>query len=93
MAGKLGRPETSEPTPTEGDKSFGEALKEMGFLPMPGAKWRIIRQGSPINPLTLEKGAGSGTVTAPGPKGAGANFKADCVRSLVRTLSRPWIIP
>ena len=52
MAGKLERPETSEPTLTEGDKSFGEALEEMGFLPVPGAKRRTNRRDRLSSSLT-----------------------------------------
>jgi hypothetical protein len=52
VAGKPGRPEKPEPAPVGKDQSFGEALEEMGFLPVPGAKRRIIREGPPSKPLT-----------------------------------------
>jgi hypothetical protein len=51
VAGKTEKPEKPEPTPVTEAKTFGEALEEMGFLPVPGAKRRIIRQGPPTNPL------------------------------------------
>jgi hypothetical protein len=52
VTGKLERPDKPEPTPIGDDQSFGEALKKMGFLPVPGAKRRIIRQERPSNPLS-----------------------------------------
>ena len=80
MAGKLERPETSEPTPTEGDKSFGEALEEMGFLPVPGAKRRTNRRDRPSNLLThwnrARERSRDGTWFL---KEAYTVFEADCV--------------
>ncbi|WP_457094141.1 hypothetical protein [Microvirga sp. P5_D2] len=58
MAGKLERPEKPESAPIEKDQSFGEALEEMGFLPVPGAKRRLIRQERPSKPLTRWKEPG-----------------------------------
>jgi hypothetical protein len=57
VTGKPERPDKPEPTPTGNDQSFGKALEEMGFLPVPGAKRRIIRQERPSNPLTHWKKA------------------------------------
>lgn len=52
MAGKRETPEKPKPAPGGDDQSFGEALEQMGFLPVPGAKRLIIRQERPSKPLT-----------------------------------------
>jgi hypothetical protein len=58
VAGKRERPEKPEPAQVEDAKTFGEALKEMGFLSVDRAKRVIIRQGPPRNPLTHWKKSG-----------------------------------
>lgn len=58
MAGKLERPEKPEPAPIGNDQSFGEALEDMGFLPVPGARRRLIRQERQSKPLTRWKKSG-----------------------------------
>ena len=58
MARKLERPEKAEPALAADGQSFGEALEEMGFLPVPGAKRRLIRRERPSNPLTRWKKSG-----------------------------------
>jgi hypothetical protein len=51
VARKLEGPEKPEPAPVGDAKTCGEALKEMGFLPVPRAK-RVIRRDPPLNRLT-----------------------------------------
>jgi hypothetical protein len=58
VTGKLEGPDKPEPTPIGDDQSFWQALAEMGFLPVPGGKRRIIRRDRPSNPLTLWKKSG-----------------------------------
>lgn len=55
MSAKPERPEKQECAPARNDQSFGEALDEMGFLPVPGSKRRLIRQERPSKPLTRWK--------------------------------------
>jgi hypothetical protein len=55
VADKLERPEKQEPLTIENDKSLGEALKELGFLPVHGAKRHTVRRDPPCKPLTRWK--------------------------------------
>lgn len=55
MAGKPERPQKPECPPAGNDQSFGEALEEMGFLPVPGARRRLIRRERPSKPLARWK--------------------------------------
>ena len=53
MTGKTEKPEKPEPAPATEAPSFGEALAEMGFLPINPPQRIIIRSGTAGRPLTL----------------------------------------
>jgi hypothetical protein len=52
VADELERPEKQEPLPIDNDKTLGEALRELGFVPAPGAKLRTVRRSRPHRRLT-----------------------------------------
>jgi len=51
VAGKTDKPKKPEPARVTEARTFGEALEEMGFVPLNRPR-RIIRQGRARNPLT-----------------------------------------
>ena len=52
MADEFERPEKPEPLPIESNKTLGEALRELGFVPASGVKLRTLRRSRPLSRLT-----------------------------------------